>query len=268
LQKYCLERRRRERQMETPASISQWATHAGNVELHASVASSPFPLWRHYLCCGDWDTCVLCRRQPEAIDATYDHSRARFHAGLRVGNDRVCAAIMPSTSSTRWMPRHSRWPLCRRCGPCTDRSRDDRQHSVRQRPRRLRDCGRDRTDVSLCHTEWRTDVAQVVVQKGARTLGLTTATNAIYAITGVCSSSDTTCGDYHIARSPLSANRWTGWKMPIGHSAKTGVWDSPMFRLPTAARYGSPSNLPARRHLLLRDSGRSFQKLITPNWAV
>jgi len=26
-------------------------------------------------------------------DATYDHSRARFHAGLRVGNDRVCAAI-------------------------------------------------------------------------------------------------------------------------------------------------------------------------------
>jgi hypothetical protein len=106
---------------------------------------------------------------------------------------------------------------------------------------------------------------RVVVQKGARTLGLTTATNAIYAITGVCSSSDTTCGDYHIARSPLSANRWTGWKMPIGHSAKTGVWGFPYV----PAAYGSEvwiSEQPPGPAVIFysRDSGRSFQKLITP----
>lgn len=106
---------------------------------------------------------------------------------------------------------------------------------------------------------------KVVVQKGARTLGLTTTTNAIYAITGVCSSAGTSCRDYRISRSPLSAHQWTSWRMPIGHSAKTGVWGFPYV----PAAYGNEvwiSEQPPGSAIIFysRDGGRSFQKLLTP----
>jgi hypothetical protein len=105
---------------------------------------------------------------------------------------------------------------------------------------------------------------RVAVEEGARTLGLTTTANAIYAITGVCSSSGTSCGDYRIARSSLSANRWTSSRMPIGHSAKT-VWGFPYV----PAAYGSEvwiSEQPPGSAVIFysRDGGRSFQKLTTP----
>jgi len=196
-----------------------------------------------------------------------------FHAGLRVGNDRVCAAIMPSTSSDLGgchviRVGHS----AAGGGPCTDRSRGRSTAFSSPTPATAtRLWARQDRRLSLSHLNGARTWHRVVVQKGAaETLGLTTATNAIYAITGVCSSSDTTCGDYHIARSPLSANRWTGWKMPIGHSAKTGVWGFPY--VPAGLRQrgnGSPSNLPAppssSTPAIAVDR---FRSSLPPNWAV
>jgi len=215
---------------------------------------------------GDWDTCVLCRRQPEAIDATYDHSRARFHAGLRVGNDRVCAAIMPSTSSDLGgchviRVGHSA------AGAVLARIAhgDDRQHSVRQRPRRLRDCGRDRTDVSLCHTEWRTDVAQGRRSKGCanarphhcderdiRDHGcLLVQRHDLWRlshrpISAQCQSMDRLENAYR----PFREDRGVGIPyVPAAYGSE--VWISEQPPGPAVIFYS-------------RDSGRSFQKLITP----
>jgi len=106
---------------------------------------------------------------------------------------------------------------------------------------------------------------KVTIQKGARALGLTTTANAIYAITGVCSPSGTSCGDYRIDRSPLSANQWTSSRIPIGHSAKTGLWGFPYV----PAAFGSEvwiSEQPPGAAIIFysRDGGRSFQKLTTP----
>ncbi len=106
---------------------------------------------------------------------------------------------------------------------------------------------------------------RVTLQQGARMLGLTTTTNAIYAITGVCSSSGTSCGDYRIARSPLSASQWTSSSMPIGHSPKTGVWGFPYV----PAAFGSEvwiSEQPPGEAVIFysRNGGRSFQKITTP----
>ena len=67
---------------------------------------------------------------------------------------------------------------------------------------------------------------KVTIQKGVTTLGLTTTLHEIYAITGICSTKGS-CHDYRIARSPLSANRWTSSPMPMGHSAKYGMWGFP-----------------------------------------
>jgi photosystem II stability/assembly factor-like uncharacterized protein len=106
---------------------------------------------------------------------------------------------------------------------------------------------------------------RVTIQKGATTLGLTTTANAIYAITGVCSANGVSCHDYRIARSPLSANRWTSSPMPIGRSAKTGVWGFPYV----PAAFGSDvwiSEQPPGPAVIFysRDGGRSFRKLTTP----
>ena len=106
---------------------------------------------------------------------------------------------------------------------------------------------------------------RVTIHKGATTLGLTTTATSIYAITGVCSRNGVSCHDYRIARSPLSANRWTSSTMPIGHSRKTGAWGFPY--VPDA--FGSDvwiSEQPPGPAVIFysRNGGRSFQKLLTP----
>jgi hypothetical protein len=105
----------------------------------------------------------------------------------------------------------------------------------------------------------------VTIQKGATTLGLTTTTKAIYAITGVCSPNGVSCHGYRIARSTLNANRWTSSPMPIGRFGKTGVWGFPYV----PAAFGSEvwiSEQPPGPAVIFysRDGGRSFQKIPAP----
>jgi hypothetical protein len=105
---------------------------------------------------------------------------------------------------------------------------------------------------------------KVTIQKGVTTLGLTTTLHEIYAITGICSTKGS-CHDYRIARSPLSANRWTSSPMPMGHSAKYGMWGFPY--VPDA--FGNDvwiSEQPPGPAVTFysRDGGRSFRKLTTP----
>jgi len=109
---------------------------------------------------------------------------------------------------------------------------------------------------------------RVTVQKGARTLGLTTTANALYAITGVCSPSGTSCHDYRIARSPLTAKQWTSSPMPIGHSAKTGSWGFPYVPAALGSEVWISEQPPGTAVIFYsRDGGRTFQKLTTPKLA-
>ena len=106
---------------------------------------------------------------------------------------------------------------------------------------------------------------RVTIQKGATTLGLTTTAKTIYAITGVCSPDGVSCRGYRIARSPLSANRWTSSTMPIGRSPKTGVWGFPYVPAAFGSNVWISEQPPGPAVIFFsRDGGRSFRKLTTP----
>jgi len=233
--------------METPASISQWATHAGNVELHASVAHRR-------------SHCAALSLLP--VTGTLVSS-----AG---------ASQKPLTPLTIIHVRGSRWSTCWQRPGVRSHHAFDFFDSVDATSFALALCAgavlaRSLTGTidSIQFANARDGYAIVgatgptslfVTLNGARTWHRvvvkrcanarpTTATNAIYAIT-VLLVQRHDCGDYHIARSrsvPIDG--------PVGKCYRPfredRVWDSPMFRLPTAARYGSPSNLRPRRHLLL-----------------
>ena len=106
---------------------------------------------------------------------------------------------------------------------------------------------------------------KVIIEKGARVLGLTTTATGLYAITGICSSSGVSCHGYRIARSSLSATSWSSSPMPIGRSSRTGLWGFPYV----PAAYGNEvwiSEQPPGAAVIFysRDGGRTFRKLTTP----
>src|ERR1019366_1307512 len=86
-----------------------------------------------------------------------------------------------------------------------------------------------------------------------------------YAIAGVCSPDGVSCRGYRIARSPLSANRWTSSSMPIGRSPKTGVWGFPYVPAAFGSNVWISEQPPGPAVIFFsRDGGRSFRKLTTP----
>lgn len=102
----------------------------------------------------------------------------------------------------------------------------------------------------------------VVVQKGSRTLGLTATASELYAITGVCSPSGSTCHSYRVARSPLSANRWTSSPLPLGHYGKNGVWGFPYVPAAFGHEVWISEQPPGPAVIFYsRDGGTSFQKI-------
>jgi hypothetical protein len=106
---------------------------------------------------------------------------------------------------------------------------------------------------------------QVIVQDGATILALTVTTNALYAVTGLCSPNGDTCRDYRIARSTLDAKHWVSWKLP-GSSPYNGTgWG--FFGKPGA--YGSDvwiSEQPPGKAVIYfsRNGGRTFKKVTMP----
>jgi len=161
------------------------------------------------------------------------------------------------------MPRHSRQWCHLRESPSRNAGRDAPQFAVRQ----CNDgshCGRDGPDVSLRHAQWRTDVAQCHIHKGATALGLTTTASAIYAITGVARAAES-CHDY---RSPgrVNANQWTSSPIPIVTSGRRGV-GIPLC--PRRLRQRRVDLRTASRPAVIfysRDGGRSFRRFLRPNW--
>jgi len=109
---------------------------------------------------------------------------------------------------------------------------------------------------------------RVIVQKGARTLGLTTTANGIYALTGVCSTSGSSCGDYRIAHSSFGATKWTSTKMPLGHFGKHGVWGFPYVPAASGNQVWISEQPPGSAIIFYsRDGGKTFRKLVTPQLA-
>lgn len=106
---------------------------------------------------------------------------------------------------------------------------------------------------------------KVIIEKGARTLGLTTTANGLYAITGICSSSGVSCHGYRIARSSLRATSWSSSLMPIGRSPKTGLWGFPYVPAAYANEVWISEQPPGAAVIFYsRNGGRTFRKLTTP----
>jgi hypothetical protein len=55
---------------------------------------------------------------------------------------------------------------------------------------------------------------RVTIQGGTTIMELSVTTNALYAITGLCSPSGDTCRDYRLARSSLDAQHWVSQRLP------------------------------------------------------
>jgi hypothetical protein len=106
----------------------------------------------------------------------------------------------------------------------------------------------------------------VTIQKGATIIDLTVTSNALYAITGLCTPNGDTCHNYRIARSPLDAQHWLGWKLP-GSSPYNGTgWG--FFGAPGA--FGSKvwiSEQPRGAAVIFysRNGGRTFTKITLSN---
>lgn len=92
------------------------------------------------------------RIQPAPLVDSRDLTSALVQCCLRPGDDRMRATVLPSTDSNHRQRDvvHVREPAAYR-GPTGTARGDARQHSICQRPRRLRDCGRDGSNLSLRH---------------------------------------------------------------------------------------------------------------------